>query len=327
MKKGLLIKLLGIMFMALMVISCTPKETATVTANVNFRSGDTIIRVLQKGEIVTLTGEVTEGWTQVKHNGDIGWVSTQYLNKIAPETQSKPTVGQTAQDKPKADTTTTQTGGTTTTTQTKTTTTSSSTAVTSSGRTPQGLDYNVIGGKTVTITSALAWVETGSLDFVLPATIGGLPVTEMERGLSHTTLKTLTFAEPSSLTRIRDTAFMNTFSLKSIVIPNSVTSIGDLAFYCSGITSVTIGNSVTSIGDEAFRHCSNLTSVVIPSNVKSIGWFAFDNCDSLTSVTFAGTIPASGFANPNVFDDKLCDKYLAGGRGTYTRSGNTWIKQ
>ena len=42
-------------------------------------------------------------------------------------------------------------------------------------------------------------------------------------------------------------------SLTSVTIPNSVTSIGDCAFYdCTSLTNVTIPNSVTNIGDEAF---------------------------------------------------------------------------
>ena len=53
--------------------------------------------------------------------------------------------------------------------------------------------------------------------------------------------------------------------------------------------NVTIGNSVTSIGNEAFYYCKSLTSVIIPDSVTSIGSFAFYNCSSLTSVTFEDT--------------------------------------
>ena len=69
-------------------------------------------------------------------------------------------------------------------------------------------------------------------------------------------------------------------------IPNSVTSIGDYAFYkCSSLTSVTIPNSVTSIDSWAFSGCSGLTSVTIPNSVTSIGEAAFYQCSGLTSVT------------------------------------------
>ena len=65
----------------------------------------------------------------------------------------------------------------------------------------------------------------------------------------------------------------------AIIIPDSVTSIGDNAFaWCTGLTSVTIPNSVTSIGDEAFSGCSGLTSVTIPNSVTSIGDEAFSGC-------------------------------------------------
>ena len=50
--------------------------------------------------------------------------------------------------------------------------------------------------------------------------------------------------------------------MTSITIPNSVTSIGEYAFYgCSSLTSVTIPNSVTSIGDAAFAKCGNLENI------------------------------------------------------------------
>ena len=92
--------------------------------------------------------------------------------------------------------------------------------------------------------------------------------------------------------------------LISVTIPNSVTSIGDCAFYgCSGLTSVTIPNSVTSIGFCAFEGCSGLTSVTIPNLVTSIGGYAFQNCTGLTEVNFnaENCIITMNFANDYVF--------------------------
>ena len=91
---------------------------------------------------------------------------------------------------------------------------------------------------------------------------------------------------PNSVTSIGDYAFCDCSGLTSVTIPNSVTSIGNSAFYrCSGLTSVTIPNSVTSIGDWAFQNCSGLTSVTIPNSVTSIGGRAFDGVDIPTVIS------------------------------------------
>ena len=89
--------------------------------------------------------------------------------------------------------------------------------------------------------------------------------------------------------------YMNGEEVKDLVIPNSVTSIGDDAFYwCDGLTSVTIPNSVTSIGERAFTHCYDLTSVTIGSGVTSIGYSAFYYCTGLTSVTIGSGLTSIG---------------------------------
>ena len=90
---------------------------------------------------------------------------------------------------------------------------------------------------------------------------------------------------PDSVTSIGQSAFYNCSSLTSITIPDGVTSIGVGAFSgCSSLTSITIPDSVTSIGQSAFSGCSSLTSITIGNGVTSIGDSAFSYCDSLKSV-------------------------------------------
>ena len=100
---------------------------------------------------------------------------------------------------------------------------------------------------------------------------------------------------PNSVTSIGNLAFANCKSLTSITIPNSVTSIKQMAFYgCSGLTSITIPNSVTSIGVQAFQGCFGLTSVTIPNSMTSIGNSAFSGCSGLTSVTIPNSVRSIG---------------------------------
>ena len=95
---------------------------------------------------------------------------------------------------------------------------------------------------------------------------------------------------PDSVTNIGDYAFWGCKSLKSLVIPDGVTSIGDCAFYdCESLKSLVIPDSVTSIGKSAFLNCKSLKSLVIPDSVTHIGNGAFKACSSLKSLV----IPAS----------------------------------
>ena len=99
---------------------------------------------------------------------------------------------------------------------------------------------------------------------------------------------------PNSVTNIGEDAFCRCEGLTSVTIPNSVTNIGSGAFYyCEGLTSVTIPNSVTSIERSAFCGCKGLTSVTIPNSVTNIGERAFEKC-KLTSVTIPSSVKTIG---------------------------------
>lgn len=111
----------------------------------------------------------------------------------------------------------------------------------------------------------------------------------------------LTAEDLAGCTRISDYAFYECRKLVSIVIPDSVTSIGKNAFYeCIGLENIEIPNSVTSIKEYAFSHCygSSLTSIVIPNSVTSIENGAFSTCFHLTNMVIPDGITS---INPSTF--------------------------
>ena len=148
--------------------------------------------------------------------------------------------------------------------------------------------YQCIGLTSVVIPNSVASIEDGAFD-------GCSGLTKAE------------FASIESLCRIRfdndqsnplyyaGHLYINGYEVKDLVIPNSLTNIGNYSFYgCSGLTSVTIPNSVTSIGEYAFADCSGLASVIIPNSVTSIEKGAFSGCSGLTSVTIPNSVTSIG---------------------------------
>lgn len=96
---------------------------------------------------------------------------------------------------------------------------------------------------------------------------------------------------PDSVTIIGDNAFKNCTGLTNITIPNSVTNIGLSAFECcSSLTNITIPGGVTVIGHNAFCNCRGLASITIPNSVRHIESHAFEYCTGLISITLSNRL-------------------------------------
>jgi len=135
---------------------------------------------------------------------------------------------------------------------------------------------------------------------------------------------------------------VNTY-IKGIVLPSTLTSIGDFSFAdCidwggnTSLTSVVIPEGVGNIGQYAFYACEGLTSITIPGTVTSIGGGAFMD-SGLTSVTFVGSNAVVSRVSGDASFDYIDSLMTAAGisatgnsftmpAGTYTRSGSTWSK-
>ena len=102
--------------------------------------------------------------------------------------------------------------------------------------------------------------------------------------------------------------YSNRSSVKTVVIGDSVTSIGNYAFNnCTGLTSITIPDSVTSIGGSAFENCTGLTSVTIGNSVTSIGYYAFTNCNNIYLLVYKNSF-AEQYAIDNSLNYRIISK-------------------
>jgi hypothetical protein len=130
----------------------------------------------------------------------------------------------------------------------------------------QYLTYT-IDGSSVTITDCD--MDVSRID--IPSKIEGYPVTRIEKdAFAYSSLTSIVL--PKSLITIGDSAFFGCKKLASIILPDSVTTIGNKAFAdCNKLTTVTMSNSLVSIGDHAFKNCYRLASIIIPNSVTDIG--------------------------------------------------------
>ncbi len=147
------------------------------------------------------------------------------------------------------------------------------------GTTEDGFEYEIIDGE-VTITGYAG--ENTETEIQIPEAIENLKVTTIGN-----------FAFDNAFTDYDD--FEGTGNFVSVIIPDSVTSIGDYAFReCIALSDIVIPESVRSIGEYAFYQCLYLDNINIPNSVTSIGDYAFECCYDLENITIPDSIKQIG---------------------------------
>ena len=180
--------------------------------------------------------------------------------------------------------------------------TSTPTAVIVSDLDANGLRYRLINNNTAfSVSKGMAT----DVNITIQAVYNGLPVTT-----------------------IPENGFANYTNLTSIFIPESITEVGDDAFYgCTNLSitwnynpeltaynfkeylkEVNISDSVTSIGWAAFSGCSSLTSITIPNSVTSIDRYAFSGCSSLSITWYYN--PLLSYDSGSLSTESFFETYL-----------------
>ncbi len=129
--------------------------------------------------------------------------------------------------------------------------------------------------------------HTGTpVDVVVPNIYNGLRVIEVTAGAfkEKTTLKSIIL--PNSVETIGASAFQGCTQLKSIELPLSLENLNAYVFEgCTALETVAFNNKLTAIGEHAFENCTSLKHVALGEGMLDIKEFAFASCTSLESVT------------------------------------------
>lgn len=94
----------------------------------------------------------------------------------------------------------------------------------------------------------------------------------------------------TTITEIGDNVFLYNWSVKTVIIPDTVTTIGDWTFAMSNLETIALPDSVTSLGTDTFAYCYNLKNVTLGSGITTIPSYTFDSCSSLETITIPGTV-------------------------------------
>ena len=151
---------------------------------------------------------------------------------------------------------------------------------------------------------------TLTMDVEIPGTLGEMVLAETEnlRDVNHLTLSgtlndddiynirnrmtgllTLNMSKVA-MTTLPANMFDYRYALQQVVLPDSLTSIGQYAFRdCYNLQDMVLPATLKSIATYAFEDCDNFKNIIIPEGVTSVGTYAFYGCDALQTVKWPST--------------------------------------
>lgn len=186
-------------------------------------------------------------------------------------------------------------------------------------------DYNLveipdikwtIENNTITWFEILNDIDVSTL--IVPNKIKGVSITKL--GISYDTM-----FEPNTenynankanikkvilqegIQEIAEGTFQDTTSIETVILPETITAIGEGAFRRSNIKKITLPNSLEEINSQVFQDATKLEKVVLGDNVSYIGYGAFQRTN-LNSINFPNklvTIDGCAFEDTKLSEIKL----------------------
>ncbi len=141
-------------------------------------------------------------------------------------------------------------------------------------------------------SAAIKRYTADEVSAIIPETIDGRPVTELEDYSFTGNLHLKEISIPKTVTRIGSYAFGSCYKLASLTVPSSCKVIDSTAFmYCRELAQVSLPYGLETIGENAFLGCDALSELTIPASVQKIGLRAV----GYTSDSLWNYIPLEGF--------------------------------
>ena len=168
------------------------------------------------------------------------------------------------------------------------------------------LVFDLVGSSAYSVRAANTSIS-GNIE--IPQTYNGKPVVVIQNSAFKDCSNVTSVLIPNSIKSIGINAFENCSNITETTIPEGVTLIGNNTFLgCGKLASVTFPTSLENIGANAFAGCTSLTSIVLPKNIQEIGANAFANCSTLDVIEVFGDIPAT--LKTGVFPDNITKIYV-----------------
>ncbi len=147
------------------------------------------------------------------------------------------------------------------------------------------------------------WVSAIELFSLEPAeNTDGMLITGFKKQASFSTLRIPSVINGKKIVGIADEALRDIHAdhAKTIIIPDTVTYIGDRAFENASEVSIVFEGTVTQIGEESFESCAKLTEIKLGSGIDKIPFMAFSKCSGLKTVNIPEGVSV---IEENAFED------------------------